>query len=148
MGYGAGVVAWVGYKCPIHHPGWVGFRRGPLGRGFSPGVERGYQDDIAGSHWPRQPFANGYVFKKNLGNIRICGMGRRLCRGLGTNAQVTTPGELRFRRGPLGGGFSPGVGRGYQNDMVGSHWPRQVAVWASRLPTAMCLKKDLGNIRI
>ncbi|KAJ0510693.1 hypothetical protein HanIR_Chr11g0543671 [Helianthus annuus] len=25
--------------------------------------------------------------------------------------------------------------------MVGSHWPRQVAVWASRWPTAMCLKK-------
>ncbi|KAF5796596.1 hypothetical protein HanRHA438_Chr10g0456381 [Helianthus annuus] len=75
-------------------------------------------------------------------------MGRGLCRGLGTNAQVTTPGELGFRRGPLGGGFSSGVGRGYQNDMVGSHWPRQVAVWVSRLPTAMCLKKDLGNIRI
>ncbi|MFS7916557.1 hypothetical protein Hanom_Chr03g00178571 [Helianthus anomalus] len=61
--------------------------------------------------------------------------------GLGTNAQVTTPGGLGFRRGPLGGGFSPGVGRGYQDDMAGSDWPRQVAVWASRWPTAMCLKK-------
>ncbi|MFS7982502.1 hypothetical protein Hanom_Chr10g00963701 [Helianthus anomalus] len=25
--------------------------------------------------------------------------------------------------------------------MARSHWPRQVAVWASRWPTAMCLKK-------
>ncbi|MFS8030066.1 hypothetical protein Hanom_Chr17g01529731 [Helianthus anomalus] len=64
--------------------------------------------------------------------------GRGLWRGLGTNAQVTTPGGLGFRRDPLGGGFSPGVGRGYQDDMAGSHWPRQVAVWASRWPTAMC----------
>ncbi|KAJ0494022.1 hypothetical protein HanIR_Chr12g0592701 [Helianthus annuus] len=68
--------------------------------------------------------------------------GARLWRGLGTNAQVTTPGGLGFRRGPLGWGFSPGVGRGYQNDMAGSHWPRQIAVWASRWPTAMCLKKN------
>ncbi|MFS8030930.1 hypothetical protein Hanom_Chr17g01539801 [Helianthus anomalus] len=30
---------------------------------------------------------------------------------LGTNAQVTTPGGLGFRRRPLGGGFSPGVRR-------------------------------------
>ena len=60
---------------------------------------------------------------------------------MSTNAQVTIPGGLGLRRGPLGGGFSPGVGRGYQDDMAGSHWPRQVAVWASRWPTAMCLKK-------
>ncbi|MFS7977819.1 hypothetical protein Hanom_Chr10g00908501 [Helianthus anomalus] len=59
-------------------------------------------------------------------------------RGLGTNAQVTTPGGLGFQRGPLGGGFSPGVGWDYQHDIAGSHWPRQVAVWASRWPTAMC----------
>ncbi|MFS7983946.1 hypothetical protein Hanom_Chr11g00980711 [Helianthus anomalus] len=31
-------------------------------------------------------------------------------RGLGIKAQVTTPGGFEFRRGPLGGGFSPGVG--------------------------------------
>ncbi|KAJ0623911.1 hypothetical protein HanIR_Chr01g0037421 [Helianthus annuus] len=73
-------------------------------------------------------------------------MGRGLWRGLGTNAQITTPGRLGFRRGLLGGVFSPGVGRGYQDDMVGSHWPRQVAVWASRWPTAMCLKKYLFTI--
>ncbi|MFS8021981.1 hypothetical protein Hanom_Chr16g01433931 [Helianthus anomalus] len=35
-------------------------------------------------------------------------MGRELERGLGTNAQVTTPGGLGFPRGPLGGGFQPG----------------------------------------
>ncbi|KAJ0755297.1 hypothetical protein HanPI659440_Chr09g0356441 [Helianthus annuus] len=40
-------------------------------------------------------------------SLRLWGMGR----GLGANAQVTTPGGLGFRRGPLGGGFSPGVGR-------------------------------------
>ncbi|MFS7990204.1 putative carbonic anhydrase [Helianthus anomalus] len=38
--------------------------------------------------------------------IRLWGMGR----GLGTNAQVTTPGGIGFRRGPLGGSFSPDVG--------------------------------------
>ncbi|KAJ0595200.1 putative PWWP domain containing protein PWWP2 [Helianthus annuus] len=43
--------------------------------------------------------------------VRLWGMGRGLGRGLGTNAQVTTPGGLGFRRGLLGGGFSPGVGR-------------------------------------
>ncbi|MFS7927686.1 hypothetical protein Hanom_Chr04g00312011 [Helianthus anomalus] len=53
--------------------------------------------------------------------------------GLGTNAQVTTPGGLGFRRDPFGGGFRPGVGRGYEHDMAGCHWPRKVAVWASRL---------------
>ncbi|MFS7963087.1 hypothetical protein Hanom_Chr08g00734031 [Helianthus anomalus] len=37
-------------------------------------------------------------------------MGRGLGRELGTNAQVTTPGGLGFQRGPLGGGFCPGVG--------------------------------------
>ncbi|MFS7918034.1 hypothetical protein Hanom_Chr03g00196191 [Helianthus anomalus] len=34
-------------------------------------------------------------------------MGRGLGRGLGTKTQVTTSGGLGFRRGPLGGGFSP-----------------------------------------
>ncbi|MFS7919464.1 hypothetical protein Hanom_Chr03g00212961 [Helianthus anomalus] len=38
--------------------------------------------------------------------------------GLGTNAHVTTPGGLGFGRGPLSGGFSPGVGRGYPHDMA------------------------------
>ncbi|KAJ0495324.1 hypothetical protein HanIR_Chr12g0607571 [Helianthus annuus] len=69
------------------------------------------------------------------------GYGARLWRGLGTNVQVTTLGGLGFQRGPLGVGFSPCVGRSYQDDMVGFHWPRQVAIWASRWPTAMCLKK-------
>ncbi|MFS7941122.1 hypothetical protein Hanom_Chr05g00472451 [Helianthus anomalus] len=55
-------------------------------------------------------------------------MGRGLGRGLGTNAQVTTPGGLGFRRGPLGGGFSPGVGQGYPHDMAKSHWPRALAL--------------------
>ncbi|MFS8030620.1 hypothetical protein Hanom_Chr17g01536191 [Helianthus anomalus] len=43
-------------------------------------------------------------------------------RGLAINAQVTTPGGLGFRRGPLGGSFSPGVGRGYETewrDLIG-----------------------------
>ncbi|MFS8030885.1 hypothetical protein Hanom_Chr17g01539331 [Helianthus anomalus] len=62
--------------------------------------------------------------------IRLWGMGR----GWGvswvqsTNAQVTTPGRLGFRRGPLGGGFSPGVGRGYPHDMAEPHWPRALAL--------------------
>ncbi|MFS7985831.1 hypothetical protein Hanom_Chr11g01003241 [Helianthus anomalus] len=47
-------------------------------------------------------------------------MGRGLGRGLGTNTQVTTLGRLGFRRGPLGGDFSPGVGQGYEDDMAGS----------------------------
>ncbi|KAJ0494304.1 hypothetical protein HanIR_Chr12g0595921 [Helianthus annuus] len=41
--------------------------------------------------------------------IRLWGMGQGLRRGLGINAQVTTPGGLGFRRGLLGGSFSPGV---------------------------------------
>ncbi|MFS7935904.1 hypothetical protein Hanom_Chr05g00409041 [Helianthus anomalus] len=49
-------------------------------------------------------------------------MGRELGRGLGTNAHLITPGGLGFGRGPLGGGFSPGVGRGYKTDMAGSDW--------------------------
>ncbi|MFS7889714.1 hypothetical protein Hanom_Chr00s000004g01610261 [Helianthus anomalus] len=49
-------------------------------------------------------------------------MGRGLGRGLGRNAQVTTPGGLGFWRGPLGGGFSPGVGRDWRSSMAGSHW--------------------------
>ncbi|MFS7976634.1 hypothetical protein Hanom_Chr10g00894671 [Helianthus anomalus] len=55
-------------------------------------------------------------------------MGRRLGRGLGTNAHVTTPGGLGFRRDPLGGGFSPGVGRDYPHDMAEPHWPRALAL--------------------
>ncbi|MFS8018835.1 hypothetical protein Hanom_Chr15g01396721 [Helianthus anomalus] len=48
--------------------------------------------------------------------------------GLAINARVTTPGGLGFERGPLVGTFSPGVGRVYQYDMVGSQWPKQLAV--------------------
>ncbi|MFS7936806.1 hypothetical protein Hanom_Chr05g00420111 [Helianthus anomalus] len=55
-------------------------------------------------------------------------MGRGLGRGLGTNAQVTTPGGLGFQRGPFGVGFSPGVGRGYPHDMAEPHWPRALAM--------------------
>ncbi|MFS7904393.1 putative ABC transporter type 1, transmembrane domain-containing protein [Helianthus anomalus] len=47
--------------------------------------------------------------------LRLWGMGRGLGRGLVTNSHVTTPGGLGFRRGLLGGGFSPGVGRGYEH---------------------------------
>ncbi|MFS7972440.1 hypothetical protein Hanom_Chr09g00844821 [Helianthus anomalus] len=53
-------------------------------------------------------------------------------RGLGIHTHVTTPGGLGFRRGPLGGGFSPVVGRGYEHDMTEPRWPRLLAVWASR----------------
>ncbi|MFS8001884.1 hypothetical protein Hanom_Chr13g01195561 [Helianthus anomalus] len=42
--------------------------------------------------------------------------------------QVTTPGGLGFQRGPLGRGFSSGIGRGYPHDMAGSHWPRALAL--------------------
>ncbi|MFS7918847.1 hypothetical protein Hanom_Chr03g00205971 [Helianthus anomalus] len=61
-----------------------------------------------------------------------CGAG--LWRGLGINVQVTTLGGLGFRRGPLGGGFSLGIGWGYQDDMTGSHWPRQVAIGSRPKP--------------
>ncbi|MFS7922187.1 hypothetical protein Hanom_Chr03g00245971 [Helianthus anomalus] len=47
------------------------------------------------------------------------GMGRKLGRGLCTNAHLTILGGLEFGRGPLDEGFSPGVGRGYETDMVG-----------------------------
>ncbi|MFS7988012.1 hypothetical protein Hanom_Chr11g01029551 [Helianthus anomalus] len=54
--------------------------------------------------------------------IRLWVMGRELGRGLNTNAHLTTSGGLRFGRGPLGRGFSRGVGRGYETDMAGSDW--------------------------
>ncbi|MFS8012806.1 hypothetical protein Hanom_Chr14g01325271 [Helianthus anomalus] len=38
------------------------------------------------------------------------GYGAGLWHGLGTNAQVITPGGFGFRCDPLGGGFSPGAG--------------------------------------
>ncbi|MFS8024310.1 hypothetical protein Hanom_Chr16g01461721 [Helianthus anomalus] len=53
MGYGAGVGAWVGEKRPSHHPGGLGFGRGPIGVGFSSGVGRGYPHDMVKPHWPR-----------------------------------------------------------------------------------------------
>ncbi|MFS7971514.1 hypothetical protein Hanom_Chr09g00833751 [Helianthus anomalus] len=49
------------------------------------------------------------------------GRGLGLGRGMERNAQVTTSGGLGFGRGPLGGGFSTGVGRGYEADMAGYH---------------------------
>ncbi|KAJ0491041.1 hypothetical protein HanHA300_Chr12g0462371 [Helianthus annuus] len=38
-------------------------------------------------------------------------MGQGFGRGLGENAQATTPGGLGLGRGPWGLGFKPGVGR-------------------------------------
>ncbi|MFS7974396.1 hypothetical protein Hanom_Chr09g00868251 [Helianthus anomalus] len=61
-------------------------------------------------------------------DVRLWGMGRGLRRGLGINAHVTTPGGLGFRRGPLGRGFSPGVGRGYGHAMAKPRWPRALAL--------------------
>ncbi|MFS7991893.1 hypothetical protein Hanom_Chr12g01075961 [Helianthus anomalus] len=58
----------------------------------------------------------------NVPPLRLWSMGR----GLDTNAQVTIPGGLGFEHGPLGGGFSPGVGRGYEVDMARSHWPEKL----------------------
>ncbi|MFS7951182.1 hypothetical protein Hanom_Chr07g00591951 [Helianthus anomalus] len=49
-------------------------------------------------------------------------------RGPGINAYVTILGGRGFRRSPLDGGFSPGVGRGYPHDMAESHWPRVLAL--------------------
>ncbi|MFS8013434.1 hypothetical protein Hanom_Chr14g01332921 [Helianthus anomalus] len=59
-----------------------------------------------------------------------------MVRGLGTNAQVTTPGGLRFQRGPFGVGFSPGVRRGYPHDMTEPHWPRALAMAEPRYDVA------------
>ncbi|MFS8026724.1 hypothetical protein Hanom_Chr16g01490081 [Helianthus anomalus] len=56
------------------------------------------------------------------------GYGAGLERGLGTNARVTILGGLEFRRGPLGRGFSPCVGRGYEHDMAEPRWPRALAL--------------------
>ncbi|MFS7902468.1 hypothetical protein Hanom_Chr01g00011661 [Helianthus anomalus] len=63
-------------------------------------------------------------------DVRLWGMGRGLGlgRGLGTNGHVTTPGRLGFRRGPLGWGFSPGVGRGYEHYIEEPRWPRALAL--------------------
>ncbi|MFS7964069.1 hypothetical protein Hanom_Chr08g00745841 [Helianthus anomalus] len=60
--------------------------------------------------------------------LRLWGMGRRLGRGLSTNVSVTTPGGLGFRRGPLGGGFNPDVGRGYEHEIAEPRWPRALAL--------------------
>ncbi|MFS7999029.1 hypothetical protein Hanom_Chr12g01161151 [Helianthus anomalus] len=62
--------------------------------------------------------------KTKNNHLRLWGMGR----GLGTNVQVTILGGFGFRRGPLGGGFSPGVGRGYPHDMAEPHLPRALAL--------------------
>ncbi|KAJ0683386.1 hypothetical protein HanPI659440_Chr16g0657741 [Helianthus annuus] len=58
-----------------------------------------------------------------------------LGRGLERNAQVIIPGGLGFGRGPIGVGFSPGVGRGYPHDMVKLHWPRALATPPQPRPT-------------
>ncbi|MFS7913848.1 hypothetical protein Hanom_Chr02g00146571 [Helianthus anomalus] len=47
MGYGAGVGAWLGTNAHVTTPGVLGFRCGPLGEGFSPGVGRSYEHDMA-----------------------------------------------------------------------------------------------------
>ncbi|MFS7955737.1 hypothetical protein Hanom_Chr07g00646111 [Helianthus anomalus] len=51
MGYGAGVGAWVGYNAQVTNPGGLGFRRGPLGGGFSSGVGHSWRTSVASSHW-------------------------------------------------------------------------------------------------
>ncbi|MFS8031057.1 hypothetical protein Hanom_Chr17g01541291 [Helianthus anomalus] len=56
------------------------------------------------------------------------GYGVGLGRGLRTNTLVTTLGGFGFRHGPLGGGFSPCVGRGYEHDMAEPRWPRALAL--------------------
>ncbi|MFS7952241.1 hypothetical protein Hanom_Chr07g00604631 [Helianthus anomalus] len=61
-------------------------------------------------------------------NHYTMGYGAGLGRGLCTNAHVIILGGLGFRRGPLGGGFNPGVGRGYPHDMAKPHWPRVLAL--------------------
>ncbi|MFS8003763.1 hypothetical protein Hanom_Chr13g01217741 [Helianthus anomalus] len=38
------------------------------------------------------------------------------------------PGGLEFGRGLLGGSFSSGVGRGYEADIAGYHWPTKLAL--------------------
>ncbi|MFS7898499.1 hypothetical protein Hanom_Chr00s024111g01763371 [Helianthus anomalus] len=65
-------------------------------------------------------------------SIRLWDMGRGLGRGLAINVQVTTPGGPGFGRDLLGGSLRLGVGRGYEGDMAGCHWPTKLAVWASR----------------
>ncbi|KAF5793374.1 hypothetical protein HanXRQr2_Chr09g0416711 [Helianthus annuus] len=56
------------------------------------------------------------------------GNGPGLERGLGINVHVTILGGFGFRRGPLGGGFNPGVGRSYPHDMTEPHWPRALSL--------------------
>ncbi|MFS7949498.1 hypothetical protein Hanom_Chr06g00572261 [Helianthus anomalus] len=63
------------------------------------------------------------------------GYGAGVGGGLGTNAQVTTPGGLGFQYGPFGVGFSPDVGRGYPHDMAEPHWPRALATPPQSPPT-------------
>ncbi|MFS8003762.1 hypothetical protein Hanom_Chr13g01217731 [Helianthus anomalus] len=55
------------------------------------------------------------------------GYGAGLGRGLGLNAQVTTPGGLGFRCGPFGVGFRPGVGWSNPHDMAKPYWSRALA---------------------
>ncbi|MFS7977117.1 hypothetical protein Hanom_Chr10g00900361 [Helianthus anomalus] len=52
MGYGAGLGCGLGTNTHVTTPGGLGFRCGPLGGGFSPGVRLGYPHDMAEPHWP------------------------------------------------------------------------------------------------
>ncbi|MFS7949779.1 hypothetical protein Hanom_Chr06g00575561 [Helianthus anomalus] len=72
-----------------------------------------------------------YVELFHIVALRLWGMER----GLERNAQVTTPGGLGFGRGPIGVGFSMGVGRGYPHDMVKPHWPRALITSPQLRPT-------------
>ncbi|MFS7992217.1 hypothetical protein Hanom_Chr12g01079671 [Helianthus anomalus] len=72
-----------------------------------------------------------YVDLFHIVALRLWGMGR----GLERNAQVTTPGGLGFGRGPIGVGYSMGVGRGYPHDMVKPHWPRALTTSPQLRPT-------------
>ncbi|MFS8023704.1 hypothetical protein Hanom_Chr16g01454571 [Helianthus anomalus] len=58
-------------------------------------------------------------------------------RGLGENAQGTTPGGLGLGRGPLGLGFQAGHGAGEQGDMAVCEWPKENSRWASRWATTI-----------
>ncbi|MFS7934417.1 hypothetical protein Hanom_Chr05g00391331 [Helianthus anomalus] len=50
MGRGLGGL---GTNAQVTTTGGLGFRRGPFGVGFRPGVGRSYPHDVAEPHWPR-----------------------------------------------------------------------------------------------
>ncbi|MFS7916234.1 hypothetical protein Hanom_Chr02g00174721 [Helianthus anomalus] len=53
MGYGAGLGRGLGINAHVITPGGLGFVRGLLGGGFSPGVRRAYPHDMTEPHWSR-----------------------------------------------------------------------------------------------